>query len=253
MKVGIYGTRKMYPAVLVDHETYYPLWIYPVFLEIKDLLDTIYIFERRKTRSASAAIHELKMPFIVIVNENEKVSNSGLHAVFTNAYSSFLYKLKEEIKFPKGGRPVKIDIRGDYDYIAWKVSEGIDTLWLLEEVGVATILTRVHFDFEVEELKKSLQTLQGKLMYTKLDELEVIYEKVEPLRRTKCLKFYNHTIESVNIEYFFLPANAIDLTGVLFITRIHDKAKVKSLGYGEVELPEGDYIFYHPKPSKNTI
>lgn len=252
MKVRVEGRRKLYPAIIAHHEGFDPVWVQPTIVSFTDDGEWINIIEKRYPASVDVAIFDANMPFLIIEDEKERESLSGYHKVIVETPVNVLLKLKKRAVFPKGARPSPAELNVKDPYVAWTVAEGVDTIWILEYFDVPDVKVYVKFNVAREELKGRLEALQGNLYYAKINELEKAISEPSPFKEVSKLRFYNHTIRASLMEYMFIPARAIKLTGVLFIVDAKDKLTIESSEHGKTELPEGKYIFYHPKPVEDT-
>lgn len=165
IRIRISGRYNMYPVLLVHHDGYYALWgtlVEPWIGTVRRrdpddpsagyLIDKVYLNGYRvaltwaNTNAAAYAIFKLNKQFILMFDMREQVSNSGLHKWFSNCalggwkqgdyVIAGIYKIKEELVFPKFARPTEEEWRNNIheDYVAWVVGgEEVHRVFLLEK------------------------------------------------------------------------------------------------------------------------
>jgi len=279
IQIEIKGERRLRPVVYLHHEAPFYGFSLPVLLRFRNNEKSTWwvgYLPPKITDSAEFVIHVLKQPFHIVVLERERESRSGLHKVLyhlevplilhpeTDYDPSALYIIEKIYKFPKGARPEperlkRLKSEGVYYYyIAWTVSEGVDTLWILERVtSNFGIDIQINGFGSMESLINSMQTLQGNLKYMKIDSIAMEHSYYSKFN------IYGHLIEPKDPMDFIniLPVSikiateSERFTGILAFLKVcqNSKARIVHEEHGEVILEPGYYILWHRKPIPEKV
>jgi len=280
IRVKISGSYKTYPALIVNHDGYEPRWATPINIYIgttrreegKEYVDKILLWDyrlaltRRHANAAEFAVFRLRKPFILVIDTNDLISDSGMHKVLINPsygvdqghykFVPNLYRIKDEITFPRGARPTEEEWKNSVfsEHIAWIVREKeVQHVLLLDFVSGGYQQLEVWVTFRGEP---KLEQIQGHLLGApaelKSDKLssDVIDAAGIPWRQQ--LRIFNHTIVPKSMEVAAVVIPWVELNGVLgrlYVIYTIEGAWVRSKEHGEAELPKGWYVLFHRYPS----
>lgn len=220
-------------------------------------------------------IHMFKLPFILLVNRNEEISNTGCHKLLYNMspYNSYkhpkldfygVYQIKNIniVKFRAGFRPpVESFDKIEEDYvIGWSVCEGINEIWRLEKLPFKDVEVNLPLEQELE-----FNTLQGHLQYSPVEVTgEYTYEWMEkiphfikndfflgeeigviPVFKRGRLTIFNHKFKK---PVFYLPLPGV-YSNPSWVVINTDNVEIESSEHPTVNLQPGTYILSHSLPT----
>jgi len=263
VRIEVFDVYKKYiPAICINHDAYQTgYYIRRLEVNREDILQIIppsqdgdiplptleSIFGRVNPRFISVPKWTMEAMDGFMVFGNDLISNTGLHNVEYSTCLQFniwkFYRIFDTI--PKAAAPIlekqlkDLVSATDLASVYWYVSETrLFRAWILQKVKIYSIYARISWN---EVLKDGYQ--QGNLV---LYPIEPTFLGIEPaIESSNVRRIYNHEF---SCNYYLRWFNHKDnqAQAIVYVT-----GDIQSEDHPTLSVPNGWYLFTHPRPTTN--